>query len=149
MTRRVLLITGATGAQGGANLRELLRRKGDWDLRALVRNPGADKAQALAHQGVVLVKGDLDDEGSLGAALRGVHGVHSVQTPMGHGPEGEVRQGKALATLAAEAGVSHFVYSSVAGAERNSGRPCGNPAGCSDDLAGRRGILCHGTSVWT
>ncbi|TNC49439.1 NmrA/HSCARG family protein [Rubellimicrobium rubrum] len=120
---RILLITGATGAQGGATLREMIRRKGGWDLRALVRNPAAAKAQALARQGVTLAKGDLDDEGSLRAALRGVYGVHSVQTPMGQGPEGEERQGKRLATLAAEAGVSHFVYSSVAGAERDSGVP--------------------------
>ena len=123
MTRRILLITGATGSQGGATLRELICRTGDWDLRALVRNPDSDKAQALARQGVTLVKGDLDDDDSLRAALRGVHGVHSVQTPMGQGPEGEERQGKRLATLSAEAGVNHFVYSSVAGAERNSGVP--------------------------
>ena len=123
MTRRTLLITGATGSQGGATLRELLHRKGDWDLRALVRNPGADKAQALARQGVTLVKGDLDDESSLRTALRGVYGVHSVQTPMGQGHKGEERQGKRLATLAAEAGVGHFVYSSVAGVERTSGVP--------------------------
>lgn len=120
---RTLLITGATGSQGGATLRELLRRKGDWDLRALVRSPGADKAQALARQGVTLVKGDLDDTASLRTALRGVHGVYSVQTPMGQGHKGEEQQGKLLATLAAEAGVSHFVYSSVAGVERDSGVP--------------------------
>ena len=59
MTRRILLITGATGSQGGATLRELSRRRGDWDLRALVRDPGAVKAQALARQGVTLVRGDL------------------------------------------------------------------------------------------
>lgn len=120
---RVLLITGATGSQGRATLREFLRQKGDWNLHALVRDPKADRAQVLARQGVTLVKGDLDDEGSLRAALRGVHRVQSVQTPMGHGPEGEERQGKRLATLAAEAGVRHFVYSSVAGVVRNSGVP--------------------------
>ncbi|HVG47282.1 MAG TPA: NmrA/HSCARG family protein [Rubellimicrobium sp.] len=121
MTRSILLITGGTGSQGWATLRELLRRNGDWDLRALVRDPQADKAQALARHGVALVKGDLDDEASLRASLRGVHGVHGVQTPIDQGPEGEERQGKRLATLTAEAGVRHFVYSSVAGAERNSG----------------------------
>ena len=43
MANRILLLTGATGSQGGATLREMIRRKGEWDLRALVRNPGIDR----------------------------------------------------------------------------------------------------------
>ena len=70
-----------------------------------------------------LVRGDLDDAVSLRTALAGVHGVLSVQTPMGQGPEGEERQGKLLATLAAEARVQHFVYCSAGGVDRNSGVP--------------------------
>ena len=93
MTRRILPITGATGAQGGAALRELIRHQGDWDLRDLVRNPGADKAQALARQGVTLVKGNLDDEGSLRVALLGGHGVQTLW-----GTDPRARSGRASAS---------------------------------------------------
>ncbi|AQR63123.1 NmrA family protein [Brevundimonas sp. LM2] len=123
MTNPIILITGATGNQGGATIRELLRRGGNWQLRALVRNPTAPKALALALQGVDLVKGDLDDAGSIRAALSGVYGVLAVQTPMEQGPAGEERQGRLLASLAAEAGVQHFVYCSAGGVDRDSGVP--------------------------
>ena len=122
MNDKLLLITGATGNQGGASARALLKQ-GGWKLRALVRDPTSDRAKALAAQGVELAKGDLDNEASVMAALQGVYGVHSVQTPVKAGVESEERQGKLLASAAAKAGVKHFIYSSAGGAERNSGVP--------------------------
>lgn len=123
MTKPILLITGATGNQGGATLDELLSRPTRWQLRALVRDPTKPKATAFAARGVELHRGDLDDATSLRRALAGVYGVLSVQTPMGQGPAGEERQGKMLATLASEAGVRHFVQCSAGGVDRNSGVP--------------------------
>lgn len=123
MATSILLITGATGNQGGATIAELLHRRSRHRLRALVRNTDAPKAKALAERGVELVRGNLDDEESLRSALTGVSGVLSVQTPMGQGPEGEERQGKRLATLSHQAGVSHFIQCSAAGVDRNSGVP--------------------------
>lgn len=123
MTKPILLITGATGNQGGATIHELLRRSGDWHLRALVRDPASPKAAALARRGVELARGDLNDADTLRTALAKVYGVLAVQTPMEQGPEGEARQGRLLATLAAEAGVRHFVYCSAGGVDRNSGVP--------------------------
>ncbi|MEU0370865.1 NmrA/HSCARG family protein [Streptomyces sp. NPDC006283] len=117
-----ILVTGATGLQGGATARELLRR--GHTVAALVRDPDAQAARALADLGVTPVRGDLDDEASLRSAMEGVHGVFSVQTfmtPKGLG--GEVRQGRAVARAAKAAGVAHVVYSSVGGAERHSGVP--------------------------
>lgn len=117
-----VLVTGATGLQGGAVARELVRR--GRAVAALVRDPASEAARALADLGVTLVRGDLDDEVSLRAAMEGVHGVFSVQTfmtPAGLG--GEVRQGRAVARAAKAAGVAHVVYSSVGGAERDSGVP--------------------------
>lgn len=117
-----VLVTGATGLQGGAVARELVRR--GRDTAALVRDPASERARALAELGVVLVRGDLDDEASLRAATDGVAGVFSVQnfmTPAGLG--GEVRQGRALARAARDTGVPHVVYSSVGGAERHSSVP--------------------------
>ncbi|MFE7840164.1 NmrA/HSCARG family protein [Streptomyces sp. NPDC057474] len=117
-----ILVIGATGLQGGATARELVRR--GRAVSALVRDPRSAAARALADLGVTLVRGDLDDEASLRAAMEGVRGVFSVQnfmTPQGLG--GEVRQGRAVARAARAAGLAHVVYSSVGGAERHSGVP--------------------------
>lgn len=116
---RLLLITGATGRQGGAAVRHLVRQ--DWRLRALTRTPGSAAAEALRRQGVEVVPGDLDDPASLERAVRGAYGVYSVQDYWSVGARREVQQGKALADAARKAGVEHFVYSSVGGAERSSG----------------------------
>ncbi len=100
--------------------RELLAH--DWPVRALVRDPGKDAARALADAGAEVVRGDLDDPASLKAAVDGAYGVFSVQGGE-TGPEAETAQGKAIADAAAEAGVQHFVYTSVGGAERKSRIP--------------------------
>ena len=115
---KTILITGATGQQGGAVLNHL-KAKG-FSLRALTRNPDSDKAKAL---GVDVVKGDLNDEASLKAALNGAWGVFAVQNTWEAGVEGEEEQGKRLAKLAKEAGVQHYVYTSVGSAERKTGIP--------------------------
>ena len=109
---RIVLVTGATGRQGGATLRHLLAR--GWRVRALTRSPDSARARALAAVGVEVVGGDLDDRASLDSACRGVHGVFGVQDPWLHGVPREILQGKALADAAHQAGVRHFVYASVA-----------------------------------
>jgi uncharacterized protein YbjT (DUF2867 family) len=92
-----------------------------WELRALTRDANAKAARALADKGVELVQGDLEDPSSLDTAVRGVYGVYSVQDFWAVGAKREVKQGKNLAGAAKKAGIAHFVYSSVGGAERNSG----------------------------
>ncbi|MER5470029.1 NmrA/HSCARG family protein [Streptomyces sp. NPDC002685] len=117
-----ILVLGGTGRQGGAVARELLRR--GHTVHALVRDPGTEQARAIEEAGAVLVRGDLDDEASLAAAMHGVHGVFSVQTFRGPGGvEAEERQGRAVADTAVRAGVKHFVYSSVGGADRDTRVP--------------------------
>jgi len=118
---KTVLVTGATGQQGGAVIRHMVPK--GWKLRALTRNPASREAQALALQGVEVVQGDLDDPASLARAVDGVYGVYSVQDFWAVGARREVQQGKNLAVVAKKAGVKHFVYSSVAGAERNTGIP--------------------------
>ena len=117
----IILVTGATGQQGGATARELLAagRK----VRAMTRNPDSPKAQALAQLGAELVRGDLDDTASLERALEGVWGAYAVQNTWEAGVEGEEEQGKRFARLAKQAGVQHFVYASVASAHRQTGIP--------------------------
>ncbi|WP_063007742.1 NmrA family NAD(P)-binding protein [Nocardia kruczakiae] len=119
--RSAVLVTGATGGQGGAVTRRLLdagRR-----VRALVRDPHTPKALELAAAGAEIVAGDLDDRRSLDAAAQGVDGVFSVQPAdfTDPRPEVEVRRGKNVADAAAAAGVAHLVYSSVAAVGYASG----------------------------
>lgn len=122
---RPVLVIGATGQQGGAAARELLSR--GWAVHALVRDPAKPAARALAEAGATLVAGDLDDAGSLRAAMRGVHGVFLVLTMMAGprvtaaGVAAEERRGRLAAEVAAEAGVGHLVYSSIRGADLRTG----------------------------
>lgn len=118
-TPKTILVTGATGQQGGAVAHSLLRQ--GQKIRVLTRNP--DKAAGLAKAGAEIIKGDLTDDASLAAALKGIHGVFAMSTPFEAGMDAEVRQGVQMAEAAKEAGIQHFVYTSVGGAERNTGIP--------------------------
>src|SRR5262249_23725509 len=118
-TDRIVLVTGATGRQGGSVIRHM-HPKG-WKLRALTRDPDSPAAQKLVCMGIEVVKGDLENPVALEPATRGVYGIYSVQDFWAVGANREVQQGKNLADAAKKAGVEHFVYSSAGGAERNSG----------------------------
>jgi uncharacterized protein YbjT (DUF2867 family) len=118
----VVLVTGATGNQGGAVVDALLRT-GAWAVRALTRDPAGRAARTLAERGVVIAAGDMDDVESLKEALSGAYGVFSVQNTRTAGRAGEVRQGRNVIDAAVAAGVLHVVYTSVGGAERVRGIP--------------------------
>lgn len=118
---RNILVTGATGKQGGAVARELLAK--GYRVRAMTRKPDAENARALAKLGAEIVRGDLDDAASLTQAVKGVWGAFSVQNTWEAGVEREEEQGKRFARIAKDAGVQHFVYSSVASAHRKTGIP--------------------------
>ncbi|NIH77503.1 NmrA/HSCARG family protein [Amycolatopsis viridis] len=109
----LVLVTGATGQQGGAVARRLLaegRR-----VRALTRDP--TRAGALAEAGAEVVRGDLADEASLAAAMTGATAVFSVHPgPLAPGQD-EVRDGKLVVDTARAAGVRHVVYSSALAAD--------------------------------
>src|SRR5437762_3202086 len=108
----VILVTGASGHQGGAVARELLGR--GHRVRAMTRKPDSDAAQVLAGLGAEIVKGDLDDAESLKRAIQGAWGVFAVQNTWEAGVEGEEAQGKRIAEIARKNGVQHYVYTSVA-----------------------------------
>lgn len=116
-----ILVTGATGQQGGATARELLAA--GHRVAAMTRNPDSDAARELAGLGAEIVQGDLNDEASLRSALAGKWGVFAVQNTWEAGVEGEEEQGKRIARLAREAGVQHFVYASVGSADQDTGIP--------------------------
>jgi uncharacterized protein YbjT (DUF2867 family) len=116
-----VLVTGATGHQGGAVARELIGR--GYKVRAMTRKPQEEPARKLAALGAEVIEGDMDDEASLGKALRGIWGAFAVQNTWEAGVEKEEVQGKRFAKAARDAGVQHFVYSSVASAHRKTGIP--------------------------
>lgn len=118
---KIILVTGATGQQGGATARHLLKQ--GWRVRALSRDTSKPAAQALAQAGVELVAGNFDNRASLDAALDGVYGVFSVQGFWETNTETETRQGIMVADAASAAGVRHMVYTSVGGADRNTEVP--------------------------
>src|SRR5258707_5795141 len=118
---RTILITGVTGNRGGA-VAQALQGAG-FHVRGLTRKPDGERAAALARHGVDIVKGDLDDEATLRRALAGAWGVFSVQNAGEAGVEREEAQGKRLATLAREACVEHYVYTSVGSAHKRTGIP--------------------------
>ena len=118
---KVIAISGATGQQGGATARELSGK--GFTLRALTRKPDSDAAKALAAQGAEIVHVELDDEASVRKALQGAWGAYAVQNTWTAGVDGEEAQGHRFAKIAKEAGVQHYVYASVASADRQTGIP--------------------------
>ncbi len=118
-TRRTILVTGATGQQGGAVSRSLLG-KGQ-NVRVMTRRP--DKAQELQRMGAEVVRGDFDDPESFRDALRGVQGVFIVSTFAEKGIEAESEQGIAVVRECRKAGIPHVVYTSVCSAEKKTGIP--------------------------
>jgi len=117
--KKVIVVTGATGRQGGAVARHLIRDA--WHVRGLTRNPDSAKARALAAAGAELVQGDMGERSSLRSAFHDAYGVYSVQNPMISGLEAEVQQGKLVADVAMEVGVSHLVYASAGTGHTNTG----------------------------
>lgn len=122
-TSAPVLVTGATGRQGGATARALLAA--GVPVRALVRDPA--RAAAVAALGAELVVGDLGDRESVIRAAKGTRAVFSVQmAPIG--PDGfdfaaEVTQGVNLIEGALAAGVPQFVHTSVSGAGGHTSTP--------------------------
>jgi uncharacterized protein YbjT (DUF2867 family) len=120
--RGTILVAGATGKQGGA-VTERLRAAG-YTLRGLSRDVDGEQARHLRAEGQEVVRGDMTDRGSLERALEGVTRVFAMATPFNPGGvDEEVVQGTTLGEAAKAAGVSHYVYSSVGEAERNTGIP--------------------------
>lgn len=119
-TNLLVLVAGATGNQGGAVARALLRR--GHRVRAVVRDPNAASARALAEFGAELAQASYDDRASLTEAAGGVDSAFMVTTPAA-GIENEVEQGFAQADAFADAKVGHVVFSSVGSAHRQTGIP--------------------------
>ncbi|KAM5343612.1 hypothetical protein ACJ41O_012149 [Fusarium nematophilum] len=123
---RAILVAGATGRQGGAVVKYLLKNTSDLTILAVTRNKDSPSARRLSDESsrVALVQGDLDNAAELFANARrlaetrgndGIWGVFSVQNPMASGQSvgKEIQQGKDMIDQSLKNGVQHFVYSSV------------------------------------
>lgn len=116
-----ILVTGATGRQGGAVARHLL--KNGYKVVVMTRSPQGEKAGMFRALGAEVVQGDYDAPKSCDLALEGMWGVFAVQNTWEAGVEREEAQGKRFAELARKKGVTHYVYASVGSAHRNTGIP--------------------------
>ncbi len=113
--RKIIAVTGATGAQGGGLIRAILAHpESGFSVRALTRDPDSDKAHALVAAGVEVVTADLDEEASLRAAFDGAHGAYCVTNFWEHfSADKEIVQAGNLARAAASAGVAHVIWSTL------------------------------------
>ena len=108
---KLFVVSGATGRQGSAVVRHLL--KGGAAVRALTRSPQSEKARRLKVPGAEVVTGDIDKPATLQKLFDGAAGVYSVQNPYTSSFAAEVQQAKHLADAAKAAGVAHFVQASA------------------------------------
>lgn len=116
-----ILVSGATGTQGGAVARALL--DGGHSVRAMTRNPAGPAASALAARGAEVVAADFDDPDSLQRAATGVDAVYAMGTPYEASATREAEQARRLVDAAVAAGTDFLVYSSVASALEDTGVP--------------------------
>lgn len=113
--QKIIVVVGATGAQGGGLARAILADPGGgFAVRAITRHADSDKARALAAAGAEVVVADLDDEASLERALRGAYGAYFVTNFWEHfSPDKEKAQAAALARAAKAAGLQHAIWSTL------------------------------------
>jgi uncharacterized protein YbjT (DUF2867 family) len=116
-----VFVAGATGNQGGALSRRLLEN--GHEVRAFVRNLDSPAASELQKLGAKLAKGDFGEPDSIERAARGADAAFIMATPFEVGVTAEAEQGIAAADAVEAAGVKHLVYSSVSGADDETGIP--------------------------
>src|SRR6201998_2819035 len=112
--KKLIAVVGATGQQGGAVVRAL-QAGNQFKVRALTRNPA--KHRELADE---VIQADLSRPETLAAAFEGAHGVFLVTNVWEQGAN-EVEQATAAIRAAKDAGVKHFVWSTLPDVEAISG----------------------------
>lgn len=128
-TPRTIVVTGATGNQGGGVVRALLASDKNWHIRGLTQDVNSPRAKALLDEcsrdaktdRLTLVRGNIYDMSSLLSVFSGAYGVFAVtsevysgrilveEAEMAH----ELEAGRNLVSAAKESGVEHFVFSSL------------------------------------
>ncbi|KAI8626728.1 NmrA-like family protein [Xylariaceae sp. FL1651] len=123
--KRIITVFGATGNQGGAIVKQFLndpKLNAAWAVRAVTRDVSKDSAKKLASQGAEVVAADINDEASLAKAMAGSDTVFAVTNYWEKlDMKLEEQQGRNLADAAKEAGVNHFIWSSLFDVTKLSG----------------------------
>ncbi|BCX04981.1 MAG: nucleotide-diphosphate-sugar epimerase [Candidatus Roseilinea sp.] len=115
ITKKIITVIGATGAQGGGLARAILNDPhSNFAVRAVTRDPNSDKAKALARLGADVVAADLDDPDSLERAFNGAYGAFCVTFFWAHfSPDLEIAQAKRMAHAARKANLKHVIWSTL------------------------------------
>lgn len=115
MTKKIIAVVGATGAQGGGLAHTILADGiGDFTVRALTRKPDSDAAKALASAGAEVVVADMDDPASIASAMKGAYGAFCVTNFWEHfSPEKELAQAATMAQAASDAKLQHVIWSTL------------------------------------
>ena len=113
--KKIIAVTGATGAQGGGLVRAILEDPaGGFAVRAITRKKDSDKAKALAKLGAEVVEADLDDAASLQKAFAGAYGAYCVTNFWEHfSADKEQVQARNMAEAARAAGLKHVIWSTL------------------------------------
>ncbi len=113
--KKTIVVTGATGAQGGGLARAILDDpKSAFRVRALTRKARSEKAVELSRLGAEVMEADLDDPESLKRAFHGAYGAYCVTNFWEHfSPVRELAQAANMAEAAREAGLQHVIWSTL------------------------------------
>ncbi|OBT70310.1 hypothetical protein VE03_00286 [Pseudogymnoascus sp. 23342-1-I1] len=115
--KKIIVVFGATGAQGGSVIKSILgdpKAASQFQIRAVTRDPSKPSAKALADQGCELVSADLNNEKDVARVLKGAYGAFVVTNFWETGDPGvEIAQGKNVADAAKATGLQHLVWSSL------------------------------------
>ena len=113
--KKIIVVFGATGAQGGGLCRAILSDKNSsFSCRAVTRDPNSDKAKELAKLGAELVVADIGDVESIKNALKDAYGAFFVTFYWSHfSPEREFNEVKNMAMAARKQGLKHAIWSTL------------------------------------
>lgn len=113
--KKIIVVFGATGAQGGGLARAILNdSNSEFAVRAVTRDPNSDKAKELSALGAEVVAGDVDDIESVKRVLAGAYGAYFVTFFWAHfSPEKEMAEAKNMAGAAKESGLQHVIWSTL------------------------------------
>ena len=122
MSKKLITVFGATGAQGGGLARAILAdTSGNFAVRAVTRKPDSDAAKALSSAGAEVIAGDLDDAASVALAMQGAYGAFCITNFWEHfSPDKELAQAETLAKAASDAKLQHVIWSTLEDTRKTS-----------------------------
>jgi uncharacterized protein YbjT (DUF2867 family) len=115
MSKKIIVVAGATGAQGGGLVRAILEdRSSEFAVRALTRKTDSERARELASLGAEVVAADFDSEADLRNAFEGAYGAYLVTNFWEHfSPAREQAQAHSMARAARDARLEHVLWSTL------------------------------------